>query len=244
MPLLVNGTDIKDIKVDNVDMNIVNIDGVKVWERVVVPSGTFIAECSRTSPRNCYIYENNNGNKGNLVTTIAQNDWTTLAQYAPDIEIALDYVGFSWSGVGVALNFAKLKTAANDFIYGCTQFNQPLSFPMLTTMGNYTMQSFTNFNNTISFDKWVVGTQEAFITLSSASTNFITAEFRAVQNVATLSGTNTTIWFRYRDTNDTTHNYVHLRINKDSANVNVANKTWAGHTFASVTLIDEFGNAV
>jgi len=134
----------------------------------------------------------------------------------------------------------------SSFLSGNNVFNHPLSFPMLTSLEmSVGVGGLPNvFNNTISFDKWVVGNQSGLFGSASASTNFITAEFRAVQNVATLSGSTSSIWFRYRDTDNTTHNYVHLRIRQGSANVNVANKTWAGHTFASVTLIDEFGNAV
>jgi hypothetical protein len=57
---------------------------------------TYIAEGERNSSLyRCFIYENNNGVKGELVEIIERYNWERLAYYAPKIEIALDNVCYS-----------------------------------------------------------------------------------------------------------------------------------------------------
>ena len=237
--------------INNTKIHGAAIQGIKIYS--AGPPPTYIAEGSS-------IYKNNNGTKGSLITTITKNDWTTLSLYAPYIEIALADVCRGWTGVGVPLNFAILKSTGNHFMYDTKEFNQPIEFPMLENLNttcSYFMSNCYAFNQNLVFQKairfgsaFMVGadvfakkiTFAKFIITSSATSflvsgyanrPLITLEFKTPQTAASLHNS-----FCYmRPDNTTNHSTVDLRIHKDSLNVNVANKTWAGHTFRSITLI-------
>jgi len=254
------------------------INGKKVYENPSPPK-TYIAEGTSTTNALLNIFNNNNGVKGNLIVTIAGNDWTTLSQYAPDIGIALDFVCYQWlTGIGVPLNFAKLKSAGNHFMSSNRVFNQPISFPMLESVGGGStlvsgfMGNCHAFNQNIHFEKlvnidgnfmanlygmnqknisfgsfvWPGGATASrnLLVVDSINYNFITIIFNKQQTRTAVLPSGVSMIFRNRTTDTQTHDRVNLRIRQGSAAVSVSAKTWAGHTFASVTLIDEHGNAV
>ena len=204
------------------------------------PPVSYIAE--GTSAGVISIYNNNNGNKGTLVETIAKNNWTRLAYYAPDIEKCLNYVCYGWTGIGEPLNFAILKSTGTEFFNSCSDFNQPLSFPMLTTTASSFLRNCPALSNVkLLLENIVLNMAYGnnFIPLTSTTTNIITLELRAVQTLTSRPSN----MLNYRPNNSAVISGVDLRINKDSVGVNVANKTWAGMTFRSITLIDEYGIA-
>ena len=98
------------------------------------------------------IYENDNGNIGASVDSIAKDDWLKLQHYAPEIEIALTSVFAAWTGEGVPLNFAKLKRTGNGFGQNNREFNQEIKFPLLEYAGNqYFMINNDAFNQDLDF---------------------------------------------------------------------------------------------
>ena len=221
---------------------------------------TYIAEGESGGSYRCFIYKNNGGQKGSLVVTITRHNWATFSQYASEIEIALDNVCSSWTGVGVPLNFAKLKSAGKSFMGSCQQFNQIILFPMLEntelnfmngcyafnqdidfplleiTKNNFMYDCIALNNKKITFHKLKINSANGnFMEVYSgnANTNIIALEFQLEQNMVSLP----TGFCRSRNTYNNIHGYVDLRIRQGSANVNATNKTWAGHTFRSVTLI-------
>ena len=273
--------------------------GDKVYEGFTEPPGLYIAEGRNVSGGFVIdIFENNDGIKGNLVDTILKDDWQTLSEYAPEIEIALDRVINGWTGVGVPLNFAKLKTIGNyfssatfnsevlfpklekvgeSFLSMSNDFNKPISLPNLKVVGQSFMAGCMNFNQKIIFPS-LITTSLSFMMLNTNlgelspistsnvifsklimnSTNmssrflgfnasnfysnkYIRVRFETLQTTSSFWGTSTNnanyIPFIGRNTNSNIHNYVDLEIKNGSANVNVANRTWAGHTFRSITLI-------
>ena len=264
MALLIDNVNIEDVKYNGTDIDVVNCDSVEVWKKATTP-GRYIAEGDLNTVNGNYrvrICNNNNGVKGSVVTTIAKNQWETLAQYAPEIAICENDICREWTGVGVPLNFAKLTKIGNIFLYNCTTFNQPISFPQLveagdgliqlcyafnqelhfpqlTKLGYATMYQGGNWSNKVTFDKLVMTSNIArnFINNGSVNNSIITVEFRTRQTISALNNNGTETSFYYRNTANTIHSYVDLRIATGSTNVNVAARTWAGHTFRSVTLI-------
>jgi len=237
--------------------------------------GLFIAQgvlVSGNPNGNIEIYENNNGVNGALVETIARHDWQRMAFYAPEIAICRDYVMWSWTGVGVPLNFAKCTEIGNMSINQCTQFNNPVLFPNLKTVGSGFMWRFLVFNHSIFLPKLEVinntflngldaignnlanspsvialGGKNLLTTANSSSflgasvtptsIRYIKVRFLDMQNITALDTGTTTKAFRFRDTDNLIHNTVDIELPNGSAAVNVPNRTWAGHTFKSVTLI-------
>ena len=84
----------------------------------------------------------------------------------------------------------------------------------------------------------VAGANGFFVLDNATGGNrYIKVRFLGVQNITVLNTGLTNKSFRFRDTDDLIHNYVDIELPAGSAAVNVANRTWAGHTFKSVTLI-------
>ena len=275
MSIFIAEKEIKNPFINGKQVNTAFMNGIKVYSNAPPPTpGLYIAEGERSAYNRCFIYENNNGQKGNLVDTIArnnwdilaaQNDWNTFAQYAPEIEIALDDVCNGWTaGIGVPLNFAKLKTVGNAFLGGCSEFNQEILFPMLTTAGNSLLSGCLSFNQDISFPMLTtigfsfmngclsLGINNSNIKISlgkqllldnihqnwfdSSSANLNDKINIEFQGLQTIS-TLPSKFCRYRGPTLTEHSPVNLYIKDGSANVDVAHKTWAGHIFGNITLI-------
>ena len=206
------------------------------------PQGLYILNGNNVSPYNMMISTNVNGEPGTYVDTIVPNDWERLAYYAPEIHSCTNYTCYNWSsGVGVPLNFEKLISIGDWFMYMCVFFNQSLIFPKLTTIGNNVLSNCSALSNVkISLGNVILNsTHTYFLSKISTTSNIITLELRAKQTITTRPSN----MLNYRPNNSAVISGVDLRINKDSVGVNVANKTWAGMTFRSITLIDENGIA-
>jgi len=132
------------------------------------------------------------------------------------------------------------------FLNRCTAFNHNVVFPSSVQNLTYSLLGCTALSNTTG-NKIIIQRENAFTTaansngflgLLSATSNIITVRFERPQSIQTLQTTvGVTLPFRFRNTNTVIHNFVDLEIHKDSLYVDVANRTWAGHTFKSVTLI-------
>jgi len=98
------------------------------------------------------------------------------------------------------------------------------------------------FFQNISFYKLIITSgNRYFLQTRNVINQALTIELRAVQTITTRPSS---FLGNRVATSSSATSYVHLRIREGSAGVNAAGRTWAGMWFASITLIDEHGNAV
>jgi len=156
-----------------------------------------------------------------------------------------------------SLDFLRMTTAGNNFMYNCSSFNHPISFPVLVSAGSGFMGNCNSFINSLSFPELQTGniqfminkgsgyfelanklTFEKFI-VSNSYNEFLREvkhscyEFRAVQSLTNRPA---------QSLNNSTN--VDLRLRQGSAGVNLSTRTWLSIVWKSITLIDGSGNAI
>jgi hypothetical protein len=252
MSIYIAGNKAKNIYIGGTQVKSAYLAGQKIYPPAD-PPGLYYATSAFTSPIS--IYNNNNGSKGSLVTTIATNNWATLASYAPEIAIAESNICSGWQTAYTGnLNFAKLTTVSDSFFQrtnyngtillprltmagtlmfatqgsgGSVALNTDITFPSLTTVGHRFFQGMNKFTKKATFPQLVMNSNftDFWATDGTLSGN-PTLEFQAVQTLTTAP----TGAFGFADK-------INLRLPSGSAGVNVANKTWCGKTWLSITLI-------
>ena len=185
----------------------------------VVPTGTPLS----TSP-------------SNYIERIDANNWARVIYYAPMVKRIVGNVCANWKTINTGtLNFEKIESGQagstnaalyflwqsefrGDVIFGCSNVQNRTSSNenLIEWFGQININKLTYkcqvFPNTIRYFGYTIKALRLEAPQIYTSINW---------NDGSLSGSTT----------------VDLEINKNSVGVNVANRTWAGKTFKSITLI-------
>lgn len=91
-----------------------------------------------------------------LVTSLPQgflssSESLSTFGWNPNITTVGDNFLYGCSKFNQSLNFSKLTSIGGWFLGGCTSYNQPTSLPGITIVGGYFMAANSSFNSTLSF---------------------------------------------------------------------------------------------
>ena len=145
--------------------------------------------------------------------------------------------------------FPNLKTVGFSFMWRFLVFNHSIFLPKLEVINYSFLNGLDAIGDNLANSPPVIAIGGKNLLTTANSSNFLSisvpptsirhikVRFLDVQNITALDTGTTTKAFRFRDTDNLIHNTVDIELPNGSAAVNVPNRTWAGHTFKSVTLI-------
>jgi hypothetical protein len=190
------------------------------------------------------IYKNNNGVMGGIVANVGSSFGLDFEEkYVPEIaRMWFGVVGWQTSPNNNKLTFSKLTEISHSFVGqlgdGTTSYN--FEFPVLTTMSAQCFHNLSFFRGKLTFGKLVLDGGWLHDGFLSFNNHLHTSRPITLRLEAPQIRTNLNSMFNYRNTPTD----VDLEIHKDSAAVNVANRTWAGKTFKSIQLLNDDGSYV